>query len=280
MTKVELANKLGISRSTLYYQPKQPEKDWKLKIQIEQVLHQFPSYGSPRIADELSRNEKAVARVMRTFGIKAYRRRPKNSRKKKDENQPPAPYQNLLLNVFPSKPHLIWASDFTYIRWRFGKIYLATVIDLCSRMIVGFNVLNKHTVDLVAGALNYALQSGVRPTMLHSDQGSEYRSKSYTSYVETLGIQISMSRKSCPWENGYQESFYSQFKLDLGDPNRFETTGELVAAIYCTIFIYNNYRIHTAFRMPPRKFYEKYLQTVQNFHSPPANLKNNALQSM
>jgi transposase InsO family protein len=65
---------------------------------------------------------------------------------------------------------------------------------------------------------------------------------------------ISRSRPGCPWENGYQESFYGKFKTDLGDPNRFDTLGELVAEIYRTVWYYNHERIHSALRMPPRQF--------------------------
>ena len=67
-------------------------------------------------------------------------------------------------------------------------------------------------------------------------------------------MQISRSKPGCPWENGYQESFYSQFKIDLGDVNRFKNTGELVYEIYQTIYKYNNTRIHSALKMPPVKF--------------------------
>lgn len=63
-----------------------------------------------------------------------------------------------------------------------------------------------------------------------------------------------MSRKSSPWENGYQESFYSQFKLDLGDPNRFESPGALIAEVYRLIFVYNHFRIHSKLKMPPKRF--------------------------
>jgi transposase InsO family protein len=66
-----------------------------------------------------------------------------------------------------------------------------------------------------------------------------------------------MSEKGCPWENGYQESFYDKFKIDLGDPNRFHDLGELVYEIYRTIYVYNTTRIHTALRMSPKQFAEK-----------------------
>ncbi|MFA5872274.1 MAG: integrase core domain-containing protein, partial [Parcubacteria group bacterium] len=72
--------------------------------------------------------------------------------------------------------------------------------------------------------------------------------------LETVGVEISRSKPGCPWENGYQESFYDKFKIDLGDPNRFKTLGELVYEIYHTVWRYNNERIHTALKMPPQQF--------------------------
>ncbi|MBU6500272.1 MAG: integrase core domain-containing protein [Patescibacteria group bacterium] len=75
--------------------------------------------------------------------------------------------------------------------------------------------------------------------------------------LEEWSITISRSRPGCPRENGYQESFYGKFKVDFGDPNRFRTLGELVAAIYRTIWEYNHTRIHSALKMPPSVFAEK-----------------------
>ena len=80
------------------------------------------------------------------------------------------------------------------------------------------------------------------------------RTKQYISLVKSLGPEISISRKTCRWENDYQESFYSQFEVDLEGPNRFNNPEELVYNIYSTISIYNHKRIHLALRMPPNKF--------------------------
>ena len=93
--------------------------------------------------------------------------------------------------------------------------------------------------------------------IFHSDNGSEFDSKVFIQALETIGVQISRSAPGCPWENGYQESFYSQFKVDLGDPNRFGSLGELVFAIYQTIYDYNHSRIHSALGMPPVEFAQK-----------------------
>lgn len=112
-----------------------------------------------------------------------------------------------------------------------------------------------------------AIERYGRPEILHSDQGSEYKNKIYTTFAENLGIRLSMSKKASPWENGYQESFYSQFKVDLGDQNRFKTLGELAVAIYLQIYYYNNQRIHTKLKMPPALFAERQPVLTTNYLS-------------
>lgn len=258
-----LARSLGISRSRLYYRPKRPERDWSLKIRIEEILHTHPSYGSRRIALELRANRKRIQRVMQLFGIHPYRRRPK--RRKYRTNPIIPPYENLLLRTpFPSGSHETWVSDFTELLFREKKLFLATIMDLFTRQIVGWHTLLAHTTDLVLGAFKDAVRNtDVAPTLLHSDQGSEYTSKRYTAIVEEKRIRISMSRRGSPWENGYQESFYSQFKLDLGHPERFDSLGELIAAIAETIHTYNHSRIHTKLKMPPAIFAMRHQTKVE-----------------
>lgn len=257
MNKKELSKVLGVSRSLLYYRHKQKEKDWKLKQDIENVLHDFPSYGHKRIAPELKANKKRILRVMKIYGIKPYRRRGKKWRKTK--KNPLTAFTNLLLTEFPKRLNQIWVSDFTYLSFKGSWIYLATIMDLFSREIVGFSVLKNHSAQLTINALLSAVHKHSIANILHSDQGSEYLAKDYIFLAETLGIRLSMSQKGSPWENGYQESFYSQFKVDLGDPSRFETLGELVYEIYQTIYKYNNRRIHTALKMPPIIFANQFL---------------------
>lgn len=265
-SKAELAKLLGVSRSSLYYQPKLPDKDWLLKIQIENVLHKFPSYGHKRLALHLGINKKRALRVMKLYGIKPYRRKKKP--RNKEKSLPEAKFENLLLkeNNFPTRPSQIWASDFTYLPFKGSFIYLATIIDLFTREVVGFNILNKHSVELTSNALIQAILTKPTPEIIHSDQGREYVSQDYTGLVENLGIQVSMSRKASPWENGYQEGFYSQFKTDLGDPDRFTRLGQLVYAIYRTVHIYNNSRIHSALKKPPAAYAADYYQRSTHYN--------------
>ena len=267
LTKKALAQKLGVSRSGLYYQKKRTLIDQEVRVQIEVVMTDNPRYGHKRIALNLKLNKKRILRVMKKFNLKPYRRRANKPRKKADEGKTPAKYANLIKGFCPIRPNVVWVSDFTYIKYQGRFIYLATIMDLYTREIIGWNISRFHNQELVLGALTDALEKiGETSDYCHSDQGSEYDSLSFTSFLDNLKTQISMSKKGSPWENGFQESFYSEFKMDLGDQNRFEQLGELVEAIHQTINYYNTKRIHTSLKMSPKefkaKFYRKTLDTV------------------
>lgn len=248
---------MGISRSSLYYVSSKEAGDWQLKVKILKVLREHHAYGSRRLADALHLNRKRIQRVMRKFGIKPYRRR---GRKWKRKPSIFTHYSNLLLNTMPGHEHHIWASDFTELKYQNKKLYVATVIDLYTRKIVGVAVSIRKGSQLTLQALYNALLYQPHPKIFHSDNGREYDAKVFMSALTATGIAISRSRPGCPWENGYQESYYDKFKIELGDPGRFKYLGELVAEIYRTIWVYNNTRIHSAFRMPPAVFAEKMRQ--------------------
>jgi putative transposase len=258
--KTKAAKELGIARSSLYYKPKQPQKDWDLKCRIAEVLREHPSYGHKRLAIALGVNKKRTLRVMKLYGIEPYRRRGKKW--KKPSTQPENIVSNLLLETEPQKPNHIWVTDFTHIDWGSTRLYLCTMMDLFTRRIVGFSVLTNHSVQLIINALFSAIHKHPPPEILHSDRGSEYTSKDMEMILFCLGTAQSMSAAGCPWENGYQESFYNQFKIDLGDPNRFSSLGELVYEIYRLIYVYNTSRIHSALKMPPQTYALQY-QTSQ-----------------
>ena len=255
-----IAKALDISRSAFYYKSKQLHKDWELKTKIEKVLSGDPGYGYRRVARCLKINKKRAQRVMQLFGLKAYRRR---GRKPKKKGLASTFYPNLLKTNCPECPNHIWVSDFTYIPFKEKFLYLATVMDLFTREIVGWSLLTNHSVQLVLQSLFTALNYHPRPEIFHSDNGKEYGSRFFIRVLTNFGIHISRSQKSCPWENGYQEGFYSQFKVDLGDPNRFEVLGELVYEIHHLIWKYNHTRIHSALRMPPILFAKRCQKLVE-----------------
>jgi len=232
-----------VSRSSLYYKSKKYKEDLEVKEKIEKIWSDFPSYGHKRLAMELELNKKRILRVRKPF--------------KQGNTSVYDKYPNLLTKTPLIGINQIWVTDFTYLWYKNRFIYVATVIDIYNREVVGACVLTNHSSALVIQAVVSALMDHKRPDIIHSDQGSEYTAEIFQDFCISSGIKISMSNKGSPWQNGYQESFYDKFKVDLGDPNRFESLGELVFEIYRTIYIYNTTRIHTALKMSPREFAKK-----------------------
>lgn len=259
-TKTLLSNLFNFARKSLYQNPESQEiKDLILKDQILKVLKSNPGYGHRRLALALGVGKKRTRRVMRLFGIKSYKRKGRWT-KKKDYGNPPSGYPNLIKGSCPIKPNVVFAGDFTRLKWNGKIIYLATFMDLFTREIVGWSVSVKHTTEFVIEAFLDAVENVGLPKIVHTDQGSEYNSKEYSNFMEKSGVRVSMSKKGSPWENGYQESWYDNFKTDLGlEFERFETIGEFVEAIHKTINYYNKERIHTKLKMSPTKFKLKFL---------------------
>lgn len=202
---------------------------------------------------------------MKLYGIKPYKRMAR-WRKRRDQRRPEMCYQNQIKGKVPAKPNLIWVSDFTYLKFKESYLYLATLMDLFTREIVGWSLSTRHTKDLIVSAFFDGLKTtGRKPEVIHSDQGVEYCSKDYQKLMDTLGVIISMSKKASPWENGYQESFFNNFKTDLGlEFDRFSGLGEFVEAIHQQINYYNQERIQLTLKMPPLKFKQLYYQSQSN----------------
>ena len=251
-TITALAKRIGVSRAALYYQPKKPPSDETLRQKIVAVMEKHPAYGSRRVATELKMNRKHIKRVMSAFGLRPRIRRGFRPEKPDDQNRPETHIPNILKTICPLHPNVVWAGDFTYFWFQDRFWYLATVIDVRSREILGWHIANHHTTALVIEAFkDAARRTKTAPLWFHSDQGSEYVAGAYESLLAEYGTKASQSRKASPWQNGYQESFYSNFKLELGDTRRFENVGELIEAIHRQIRYYNNDRIHSAHDMPP-----------------------------
>lgn len=256
INKTLVAKLIGIARTGLYKRRSDYQTaDELIREQILKVLELHPSYGHRRIAIALKLGKKKIRRVMKTYGIKPYKRKAR-WKKRKDERREPQPYPNLIKGFCPIRSGIVLVGDFTHIVYQGKILYLATFMDVYTREIVGWHIATSHAKELILEALLDAIKTlGKVPLIVHTDQGSEYCSKEYLSFLIKLGIQISMSKKASPWENGYQESFYNNFKTDLGlEFDRFQTLGELIAAIYQTINYYNKERIHTKLRMSPLQF--------------------------
>ncbi len=256
-TKVALAKKLGVSRSSLYYKPKKPPSDEKWRQKIIAIMEEHPAYGSRRVSLALQVNRKGVQRLMRKYRLKPKLRRGFRLVKLDDLGRHETRVENVLKIICPIRPNVAWAGDFTYF-WFCGRFwYVATVIDVYTREIVGWHLGSHHTTALIIEAFNDAVRrTKTAPRYFHSDQGSEYVSGAYESLLRGYGIIPSHSRKSSPWQNGFQESFYNNFKLELGDVRHFTDAGTFMETVSQQITYYNNRRIHSALKMPPKIFRE------------------------
>ena len=257
-TKTQLAKELGIARQTLYYQPTQPDHDAQLKQQILSVMAEHPAYGQRRVALALGMNKKPVRRVMNLFKLRPRILR-KHPHKPLDQGQPTTCIPNLGYRICPLQPNVLWAGDFTYFWVSDRFMYLATVMDVYTREIVGWHIADHHTTDLIQRAFSDAVaRRGRPPKIFHSDQGSEYTSQLFMAMLVYHDVQPSHSKKSSPWQNGYQESLYSNFKLEVA-ADQYPERGQLVAAIHHQVHYYNTQRIHSVLEMAPHQFFQHYL---------------------
>lgn len=254
-TKTVLAQKLGVSRSSLYYKPKKPPDDALILKRIRVVMVEHPAYGSRRVSMALGFNRKKTKRLMQAHGLRPQLRRRFRPARPDDLDRPETRIQNIPKVLCPIRANVLWAGDFTYLWYMDRFWYVATVMDVYTREIVGWHVANHHTTNLIMEAFTDATKrTRATPRWFHSDQGSEYVSEAYGSLLTQYSTQPSHSNKAHPWENGFQESFYANFKLELGDIKRFRGVGELLEAIHQQISYYNNRRIHSAIKMPPAVF--------------------------
>lgn len=188
---------------------------------------------------------------MHLFGIKPPRRRIK--KKYLTNSVFNHSYTNLIRDFTPTLPKQIYASDFTYVKYQNRHIYLSTIQDIFTKEIVSSNISLRHNSEAILETIKQGLKYG-NPHIFHSDQGSEFMSTLVTSFLEQNNINISVSDKGSPWQNGYKESFYDKFKTEVGNINRFDTLEEAVVEIYSYIKYYNTLRIHTSIDMSPLQF--------------------------
>lgn len=253
--KLLLCTTLKVARSLLYYRSKITAKDTLLQSQLKSLHEAHPWYGHRRIAWSMGICFEKARRLMKKFSIFAKVRIGRKFTKSADVGLPDTKIPNLTKNICPIRANVIWRTDFTHIIYHWIHLYLATVLDAYTREIIGYSISFVHTKEFALEAIKMAIKyTQAIPQIFHSDQWSEYRSFLIMSYLREQGIQISMSKKWSPWENGGQESYYGKFKLELDSPNAYACIEDLIAAIHYRIYYYNHERIHTALKMPPRKF--------------------------
>lgn len=243
------AQVLGVNRKNIYHERVLEQKDTELRQQITEVHQEHPAYGHRRIGYHLQINHKRVTRVMRKYHLRPPRRKTPHFC---THSVPHCTYSNLIRDISLTYEHQVWCADTSELVFHREKWYLVTIIDLFTRQVVGVALGRHHNSHLVKQALEDAiLRTHTVPTIFHTDQGSEFMADTITSFLQELNIQISVSDKASPWQNGYQESFFGKLKQEWGDMNRFETPGEFIEELYHLIHYYNTERIHTALKMPP-----------------------------
>jgi putative transposase len=212
------------------------------------------TYGAPRVTAELRRrgwvvNHKRVERLMRTHGIAGYRPRRRRSLTRPDIAAAPVP--DLLGRLFdPERPDVAWCGDVTYVPTDEGWLYVASVLDLASRHLLGYSMGAHHDAGLVVGALDAAVATRGRhrmpDTIFHSDRGSEYTSTACIDACERLGLRRSMSRTGSCLDNAVAEAWFASLKVELVGRAHYRTRGEARAAIFRWIAWYNRFRLHSA----------------------------------
>ena len=226
-----------------------------------------PYYGVERLALALSWSKNKTKRIKALAKIEVLKRT-KNITTKKSEAEIAAPENALkpyMMPVNPSQPWKkfsfalmtkinVWCQDFTYLKYRGQWLYLATIIDLPTRRIVGWNLSFYHNSDLVCQALQNALHAHSPPEILYDDRGSEYLSYKMRDLCQRNKITLSCSSPASPWQNGFKESFYSNFKLELSSFNHFSDLGQVIEYVAYRVYYYNNHRIHTALKMSPQTY--------------------------
>ena len=266
-SKAALARRLSVSRASLYYRKKIPEKDEGLRKAIEKLLPDNPGYGYRRVALELGINHKRAWRVMRKYGLKPLRRA-KAPRKPGDAGRAPTGRPDVLSLWWPIEPDIVWISDFTFIRFHDRFIYLVTILDAFTGEVLGFNISFTHDARFVLTAIERALNyTGKLPEWFHSDQGSEFDSELVTGWLTSRGVSLSNSPKKSPWRNGSQESFFGRFKVEFGDPERFDRLTDLLEELYRMLRYFSEKRIKNRLKMPPAKFREQWHNKRKNLHS-------------
>ena len=266
---------LGVSRSGYYaWQVRQKNpKDDGLHALIEHIrcIHSKSrrTYGSPRVCAELRANgivcnHKRVERLMRQQGLFGRLRRHKVTTTDSKHNYPIAP--NRLNREFEAEePNIKWVGDITYIPTQEGWLYLAVIMDLYSRKIVGWGMSAQITADLVENALCMALyERQPDPGLLHhSDRGSQYASEQIRHILATHHIQVSMSRTGNCYDNAVVESFFSTLKCELVHHHNYKTRQEASISLFDYIAgFYNTIRRHSTLG------YLSPCQFEANYHNP------------
>jgi transposase InsO family protein len=239
----------------------------RLLEQIREVHRESRStYGSPRVTNTLNEQgvvcgKNRVARIMRNNDIRAKMRRKYKRTTDSRHGYPVAP--NLLLET--RRRDRLWSSDITFIPTREGWLYVAVVMNVGTRKIIGLSMRHELTQELTVNALNEAVnrQRPAEGMIHHSDRGRQYATYAYQKLLSQYGMTSSMSRKGNCYDNAYAESFFATLKRELVHGERYQTREEARLSIfeYVQVF-YNRIRKHSALGYRSPEQYEQELCVI------------------
>lgn len=261
---------MKLARSSYYYRT-QPEDNEQLQAQadlrdrIEEICLEFPGYGYRRVTHQLKRdhrivNHKKVLRIMRESDLLCRMKR-KKARTTNSKHHFPR-YPNLIKDKAISGLNQIWLADITYIRILTGFVYLAAILDACSRKVIGYAISRSLETSLTLEALRMAIsrRSPVQGVIHHSDQGIQYASEEYIAELKVYGFEISMSRSGNPYDNATMESFFKTLKYEevyLCEYETYEDVNERIP--YFIEAVYNQKRLHSGIGYLTPEEYERWL---------------------
>lgn len=256
---------IGLARSSYYYQQRQsPSKlsDQDLRNRIDEIHGEFPAYGYRRIVLELQRegvvvNGKRVRRVMKLYGLHPVCW--KNFIVATTDSRHDLPvFPNLTKDLVVDRLNHVWVADITYIRLRAGFVYLAAILDRCSRRVIGWALSKRLDRQLCLTALRMALsqRGAVEGCIHHSDRGVQYASRDYVALLQAHQLRISMSASGNPYDNAHMEAFFKTLKYEEVHLWNYETFQDVVDRVpYFLEQVYNQKRLHSALGyQPPAEF--------------------------
>ena len=259
---------MDIKRSTLYYQLKgnldQKIKETDIKNKIKNISYKHPYYGYRRITAQLRRdkaivNHKKVSKMMQEMGIQGrIKHKYITTTNSKHNNKI---YSNLIKDKELTGINQVWCADITYIRILNGFVYLAAILDIYSRKIVGYAIGKTLSPKLAITALNMAIATRKTDNLIHhSDQGIQYTCKDYIKLLKDNGIRISMSGKGNPYDNAFTESLFKTIKQEEVYLWQYETFSDVAERIpYFIEDVYNKKRLHSSIGYRPPEEYERLL---------------------
>jgi putative transposase len=272
---------LGVSTSGYYAwlkrEPSEREAANAALLEAIEEIHEWSdgTYGAPRMTEELKArghdaSENRVARVMREAGIEGVSRRRKTRTTVRGQDSRPAP--DLVDRDFTATgPDQLWVADITYVATWAGFLYLAVVLDVWSRRIVGWAMATHLRTELVLEALDMALwQRRPEAVIHHSDQGSQYTSLAFGRRCELMGVRPSMGSVGDCYDNAMCESFFASLECELIDRRAFRTPAEARMELFRYIEgWYNPHRRHSSLAYEsPVNFEKNRDRAAENFWAP------------